>query len=72
MRSKKRSLLRRHRKGTPAEELAKLHQKVEEAKKYPIREAEQRVGVKGYSSDGDTAGYLSPQEYREVQELPVE
>ena len=55
---------------TPQEALKALHERVEEARKYPIQEAEQRLGVRSYSRDGDTAGYLSPHEYDEVEELP--
>ena len=65
-------LHRRSKMGSAEEALKALHERVEVAKQYPIKEAERRVGVSGYSKDGDTAGYLSPHEYDEVEELPVE
>ena len=69
---KLRELLRHKPKGSPEEALEALHQRVEIAKQYRIKKAEQEVGVEGYSKDGDTSGYLSPHNYEEVEELPVE
>lgn len=54
---------------SPEEKLRSLEERVRSVRGLPIKEAEQELGVKGYTKDGESNGYLSPQVYKQVRKL---
>ena len=52
---------------SPQERLDKFHKLVSSVSDLPIKEAEQKLGVKNYTDISEHSGYLSPLIYKKVK-----